>query len=93
MCAKSKDELIDENKIIEDYKGKIIVGGSRITAKALEKAKKIGVIGVVVGGFDYEDVKSILGKDLGVAITQHLNISYFFWHGKQPMYHRLMYYQ
>jgi len=34
----------------------------------------MGVIGVIAGGFDYQDIKDILGKDLGVAITGHEKI-------------------
>lgn len=74
MAVKTPSELLEETHITDEMKGKIVVGGSRITSGALNKAKEVGVAGVVVGGFDYEDIRSILGQDLGVAITGHEKI-------------------
>lgn len=74
MAVETPDQLLDENNITEKMKGKIIVGGSRITPKGLQQAIKMGIIGVIAGGFDYQDIKDILGKDLGVAITGHEKI-------------------
>ncbi|MBN1969196.1 MAG: hypothetical protein JXR48_08225 [Candidatus Delongbacteria bacterium] len=74
MAVSSSNQLVDIADIKPEYKGKIIICGSRITSEALNKAKEIGVIGVVVGGFDYQDIRNILGNDLGVAITGHENI-------------------
>ncbi|PID26931.1 MAG: hypothetical protein CR982_07735 [Candidatus Cloacimonadota bacterium] len=70
----SPDTVVDEDMIKPEYKGKVIVGGSKITSNALMKCKEIGVNGVVVGGFDYQDIRDILGRDLGVAITGHEKI-------------------
>ena len=58
------DKLIDES-----LKGKIVVGGSLVTADALKKAITVGVRGIVVGGFDDKDLRDFLGYDIGVAIT------------------------
>ncbi len=55
--------------ITPDMKGKIIVGGARMTAEAIKKAVEIGAAGVVSGGIDDQDLKNFLGYDLGVAIT------------------------
>ncbi|MCD6337138.1 MAG: hypothetical protein J7M01_02765 [Candidatus Marinimicrobia bacterium] len=67
----TKDTLnpITENMITEDCKGKVLVGGSFLSYKAFKKAEQIGAIGVVVGGFNYSDIKQIVGYDIGVAIT------------------------
>jgi len=67
--AKDPDEEITEDKITEDLKGKIIIGGSFVTADALRKAAKVGACGVVVGGIDDKNLKDFLGYDIGVAIT------------------------
>lgn len=56
------------------HKDKIIVGGSFIRHDVIDKAKKIGVKGIIVGGFDDQDLKKLLGYDLGVAITGSENI-------------------
>ena len=76
IVTKSPDEIVNINMITEDMKGHIIVCGSRIMTDALTKAKEIGVAGVITGGFDYQDIKDILGRDLGVAITGHEDIGY-----------------
>jgi hypothetical protein len=55
--------------IQEKHKGKVIVGGSFLTKDTFEHARKIGVAGIVSGGFDYTDLSKILGYSLGVAIT------------------------
>lgn len=68
VCS-SHDETLDEAKITTDCKGKVVVGGSRVTAGALKQAIQVGAAGVVAGGFDDRDLRDFLGKDLGVAIT------------------------
>lgn len=69
MVAKSPSEVLDKDNIKIEHKGKIIVGGSLVTAAALHRAVEVGVRGVIVGGYDAHDLKEFLGYDLGVAIT------------------------
>lgn len=61
--------MLEENLIDDACQGCIIVGGSRVTAPAIRKAVAVGAAGVVTGGFDDKDLRDLLGKDLGVAIT------------------------
>lgn len=61
--------ILSDDIITDDMAGKIIVGGSLVTAKALNKAIKAGVKGIVIGGFDDKDMRDFLGYDIGVAIT------------------------
>ena len=68
-------EPLDASLITEAHSGKILVGGSHITWDGLQKAMKVGASGVVVGGFDDPDLKRLLGKDLGVAITGHEDLA------------------
>ena len=63
-----EDELL-ESQITSDMKGKIIIGGSFVGINAYKTAMKHDVAGIVVGGFNYYDLKEILGYNLGVAIT------------------------
>ncbi len=70
VCSKP-DEEITADKITADCKGKIIIGGNYISYAVLQKAIDAGVNAIVVGGFDDQDLKSLLGFDLGVAITGH----------------------
>lgn len=61
--------VLSEELIKEDMAGKVIVGGSLVTADALKKAIKVKAKGIVVGGFDDKDLRDFLGYDIGVAIT------------------------
>jgi hypothetical protein len=61
--------VLSEQLISPELKGKIIVGGSLVTADAMKKAIEAGVKGIVIGGFDDKDMRDFLGYDIGVAIT------------------------
>jgi hypothetical protein len=69
LVVKSPDEPLTPNLITKEHRGKILVGGSVARMGALEKAVKVGAKGIVVGGLFDEDLKGLLGYDLGVAIT------------------------
>lgn len=62
-------DVLTAEHIQPAYKDKIIVGGSFVQHDVIDKAKKTGVRGIIVGGLDDEDLKKLLGYDLGVAIT------------------------
>lgn len=64
------DELT-EDLIDESCRGKVLLGGSFVSYKTLNKAIAGGVKAIIVGGFDDKDLKEFLGYDLGVAITGH----------------------
>ena len=70
----SPDEELSERLVKPEHKGKILVGGSLVTAGAFKKAREYGVVGVVAGGFHDKDLRDVLGKDLGVAITGTENL-------------------
>ena len=69
MVCDSPDEPLTPDKINADHEGCIIVGGSIVTAAALEKAIECKARAIVVGGFNDQDLRNFLGYDLGVAIT------------------------
>jgi biotin carboxyl carrier protein len=69
ILVSSPEDEITEDMISADLKGKIVVGGSFISLAAYKKAINLKVAGVVVGGFNYFDLKAVLGYNLGVAIT------------------------
>ncbi len=68
VCA-SSEEILDESKIPSNCRGSILVGGALLTLGAIEKAKRLGAKAIVVGGFSSQDLRRLLGYDLGVAIT------------------------
>jgi hypothetical protein len=92
IVSKEPNKVLDEQDLHEGLKGKIVVGGSCITLKALYKARDLGVSAVIVGGFDKGDLKEILGFELGVAITgnEDIGISLILTegYGEIPMTHR-----
>jgi hypothetical protein len=55
--------------ILASHRGCILVGGSYVSYDTLVAARDAGVAAVVVGGFDDRDLRRLLGRDLGVAIT------------------------
>lgn len=69
VLTSSADQELTVDLINENCEGKVIVGGSYVSAAALNKAIQVKARGVVVGGFDDKDLRNFLGFDLGVAIT------------------------
>jgi len=52
-----------------EHAGCVIVAGGRIHGETVSRGKELGVHGIISGGIDDQDLKEILGYDLGVAIT------------------------
>jgi len=69
MACENADENLTPDRIQRDMQGAVVVGGARMTCDAVQKAIDVGVAAVVSGGMDDQDLKDILGYDLGVAIT------------------------
>ncbi|WP_298860321.1 hypothetical protein [uncultured Gimesia sp.] len=72
-CQKEDEPLVD-SQLNESMRGKIVIGGARMTGKAVKRGIEIGVAAMISGGMDDEDLKEILGYDLGVAVTGSENI-------------------
>jgi hypothetical protein len=69
MVCKTHEQELTEDLITPDLKGSVIVGGARVTAQAIERARTAGVAAVIAGGIDDADLEAVLGYNLGVAIT------------------------
>lgn len=69
VAVKSKSEPLTPDRITDAMKGKVVVGGSLVSYDAIDAARKKGVAGIVAGGLHDEDLRRLLGYDLGVAIT------------------------
>ena len=69
LVSSGPGEELTADQITADMKGKILIGGSFLSLEAYQKALSVQVAGIVVGGFNYYDLKAILGYNLGVAIT------------------------
>jgi hypothetical protein len=69
LACRAAEEELHEDLIRPEMKGCVVIGGARMTAAAIAKAKSIGVAAIVSGGMDDADLRDFLGYDLGVAIT------------------------
>lgn len=69
LACHSHDEELSDDLITPEMKDCVIIGGARVTEKAIEKARTVGAAAIVTGGIDDQDLKTFLGYDLGVAIT------------------------
>ena len=67
-CAVATEELEDDD-ITPAMRGCVVVGGARMTAAAIAKAKAVGAAALVSGGIDDQDLRDFLGHDIGVAVT------------------------
>ncbi len=69
LACRAPEEELHEDLIRPEMKGCVIVGGARMTATAIARAKSVGAAAIVSGGIDDADLRDFLGHDLGVAIT------------------------
>jgi hypothetical protein len=69
VVATSPDEELSATKLTSAHRGCVVVGGSYVSHATLMRARELEIAAVVVGGFDDRDLRELLGRDLGVAIT------------------------
>lgn len=69
VVARRPDQVLDAADLLPEHRGKVVLGGARVTLAAMRRAMELGVAAVVCGGFAYHDVKELLGYDVGVAVT------------------------
>mgnify|MGYP001048089405 CR=1 FL=1 len=69
MAVKSPEGILTDDLVESGDAGKVLIGGSLVTAEALKKAASVGVRGMVAGGVQDRDLRDLLGYEIGVAIT------------------------
>lgn len=69
MAVQAPDEPLTPGHFNSTMQGKVVVGGSFLSSEAMKQAKAVGVAGLAIGGIHDEDLRALLGYDLGVAIT------------------------
>jgi hypothetical protein len=69
MAGVAPDDELDADDITPAMRGCVVVGGARMTAAAIRKAKDVGAAAIVSGGIDDQDLRDFLGHDIGVAVT------------------------
>jgi len=63
------DSDLTADCLTEDLRDAVVVGGRKIHGDAVARAREIGIKALIAGGIDDQDLREILGYDLGVAIT------------------------
>ena len=74
MACDSHDQEVTAAMVTDDMKGAIVIGGARMSVESIEKGRNVGAAAIISGGIDDEDLKNLLGYDLGVAITGRENL-------------------
>jgi hypothetical protein len=69
IAVDSPEAELTRDRLREEHRGQVVAGGAYVSHETLMAAKALGVAAVVVGGFDDRDLRELLGRDLGVAIT------------------------
>ncbi len=69
VAVPTPEDPLEPSHLKPEMTGKIVVGGSFLSAETMAKAKELRVAGLVVGGIHDKDLRALLGYDLGVAIT------------------------
>jgi hypothetical protein len=76
VVVDSPDQELDPGLLTEAHRGKVVVGGSYASGAVMSRARELQVAGIVVGGIHDQDLRALLGYDLGVAITGHEDVGF-----------------
>lgn len=74
QVSKAPDADLTPAEITSAHAGKILIGGRHASMPVIRRAIEVKAAAIVVGGIHDKDLREILGKDLGVAITGTENI-------------------
>ncbi|NKB66584.1 MAG: hypothetical protein GKR89_05950 [Candidatus Latescibacteria bacterium] len=69
LVSEDPDTVVEAQAIGPECAGRIVVGGSLLTSQAIARAREVGAVGLIGGGIRDQDLRELLGYDLGVAIT------------------------
>jgi len=69
LATTSPDEPLEPGHLRPEHRGAVVVGGRHTSHATVKRAAEMGVAAIIVGGFDDQDLRALLGRDLGVAIT------------------------
>ena len=69
IAVSSPDEPLTPERLTPEMRGSVVVGGAFLSYATMQRAQELGLHALVVGGVHDQDIRAILGFDLGVAIT------------------------
>ncbi|NUN48594.1 MAG: hypothetical protein HUU15_07180 [Candidatus Brocadiae bacterium] len=70
----SPDVDLKPGDLRPEHAGKILIGGAHASMPVIRRAIEVKAAAIVIGGIHDKDLREILGKDLGVAITGTENV-------------------
>jgi len=74
LVGKGRDTVVAPDDLRDTMAGKIVIAGSFVSSEVFTRASQIGIVALICGGFDDMDLRNLLGRDLGVAITGHEDV-------------------
>jgi hypothetical protein len=76
VAVDSPYEILKSDRINENLKGAIVVGGRSADIEAINKAAEVGIKALVLGSVDDGVLREFVGYDIGVAITGNENVPF-----------------
>jgi hypothetical protein len=76
VAVDSPYEVLRAERLNEEYRGAIVVGGRTADIEAINKAAEVGIKALVLGSIDDGILKDYVGYDIGVAITGNENVPF-----------------
>ncbi|MCC6012080.1 hypothetical protein LM594_03770 [Candidatus Caldipriscus sp.] len=76
VAVDSPYEILKSDRINENLKGAIVVGGRTADIEAINKAAEVGIKALVLGSIDDGVLREFVGYDIGVAITGNENVPF-----------------
>ncbi|MFZ8834615.1 MAG: hypothetical protein ACO2O5_10530 [Candidatus Caldipriscus sp.] len=76
IAVDSPYDILKSDRINENLKGAIVVGGRTADIEAINKAAEVGIKALVLGSIDDGVLREFVGYDIGVAITGNENVPF-----------------
>ena len=76
VAVDSPYEILKSDRMNENLKGAIVVGGRTADIDAINKAAEVGIKALVLGSVDDGVLREFVGYDIGVAITGNENVPF-----------------
>jgi hypothetical protein len=69
VVATDRTKPLEPGELSAKHRDRVVIAGGRVTLETFRRAMELGVAAIVCGGFAYQDVRELLGYDVGVAVT------------------------
>ncbi|HHT85488.1 MAG: hypothetical protein ACOX34_05305 [Bacillota bacterium] len=69
IMSEAPDRPLDEGRLNEDVKGKILACGSFASLESIQQAREQGALGLITGGMNQLDLVRVAGRELGTGLT------------------------